>query len=415
MLKILFPLNKFKQHKQLMLWDAQVVQAAQVCVLADAEALAEAGADNMREHHIHTKFVTLVLTHRCNLNCSYCYEKHKDFKDMTFNRAIEILDKELTAVDDFKAVEIDLFGGEPLLKYDLIVKIVEYTRQRNYNIPFLFFITTNGTLLTDDMKAWFRNNVDLVQMSLSLDGTRSMHNLNRSNSYDLIDIDFFHDTYPWQSVKMTVSLNTLSQMSEGVIESHKKGFDVICDLAYGIDWHDSENSNILSNELQKLIDFYLENLQINPCSMLDVERLINVSLPNDKSIRMCGAGYSMRDYDCDGTLYPCQHFLPICVGEEKAKESLNIDFSSLEIDENKIDIECRNCILKNVCTTCYGANYEATGNIYKRDKNMCLLIKTELKATAYFAIRLLEAGCLDFPEDKQVSIVSSALQINNLV
>ena len=261
-----------------------------------------------------TKYLTLVLTHQCNLSCTYCYEKHKDHIKMPLEKAKQILDYEMNLNDGFSEVEIDLFGGEPLLCFNEIKTIVEYAKEQHYNKPFIFFITTNGVLLDDEMKKWFRGNTDIVQMSLSLDGTRKMHDINRSNSYDKIDISFFRETYPFQKIKMTVSNQTLNDLAEGVIFSHKLGFNIICDLAYGIDWTNVENKQVFEKQLMLLIDFYLNNPNIEPFSMFNVEKLINVSALANKNMRMCGAGFSMKDYDCDGVCYPCQHFLPISVG-----------------------------------------------------------------------------------------------------
>ena len=65
-------------------------------------------------------------------------------------------------------------------------------------------------------------------------------------------------------VKMTISRETLPTMAEGVIYAHKRGFEVSCNLAYGIDWSDPDNVAILDRELHKLIDFYIANPQITP-------------------------------------------------------------------------------------------------------------------------------------------------------
>ena len=78
-----------------------------------------------------------------------------------------------------------------------------------------------------------------------------MHNINRSNSYDDIDLDFFLEMYPAQDVKMTISKDTLPNLAEGVIELHHKGFLVSCNLAYQIDWSAEENVEILNRELNK--------------------------------------------------------------------------------------------------------------------------------------------------------------------
>lgn len=362
------------------------------------------------------KFVTLVLTHQCNLRCSYCYEKHKDNMKMSFDTATKIIDDEFEKDDGSEFIEFDLFGGEPFLEYDLIKSLVEYTKNRMFTKNYIFFITTNGVLLDDDKKEWLKANTKYLQCCLSLDGTRDMHNVNRSNSFDLIDIDFFVKTYPEQEVKMTISNKTLPFLAEGVIFCHKLGLPVSCNLAYGIDWSDSKNQNILTDQLILLMDFYLDNPQYYPCLMLDPMRILNLCITEQKQIRVCGAGYTMRAYDYDGSYYPCQHFLPLSVGQTKAKQSLLIEFPELDIKDRTYDSSCSSCSISNICMTCFGANYAATGNIYQPDVNMCQLFKIQFKATAYFTSLLFKKGILeDYCHEKSPTVLKSALMIDRLI
>ena len=124
-----------------------------------------------------SKNITLVLTHQCNLACVYCYEHHKNACTMSAQDAIAIVDRELTMDDGITMVEFDFFGGEPLLEFDTVREVVEHTAAKTYNKDYIFFITTNGVLLDEERKAWLREHSDVLQMGLSLDGTRKMHNI----------------------------------------------------------------------------------------------------------------------------------------------------------------------------------------------------------------------------------------------
>lgn len=362
------------------------------------------------------KFVTLVLTHQCNLRCFYCYEKHKDNMKMSFDIAKKIIDDEFEKKDDSEFIEFDLFGGEPFLEFELIKSLVEYTKNKMYNKKYIFFITTNGVLLNEDRKEWLKNNTQYLQCCLSLDGTREMHNVNRSNSFDLIDIDFFANTYPEQEIKMTISNKTLETLAEGVIFCHRLGLPVSCNLAYGIDWCDEINQSLLIEQLRLLMDFYLENPQYYPCLMLDPMRILNLCITEHKQMRVCGAGYTMRAYDYDGSFFPCQHFLPLSVGQTKAEESLKIEFPELDIKDRTYESPCSNCPISNICMTCFGANYEATGDIYQPDLNMCKLFKIQFKATAYFTSLLFKKGLLEnYCQEKSPTVLKSALMIDKLI
>ena len=362
---------------------------------------------------IRSKSITLVLTHQCNLRCTYCYEKHKDNNTMPVELAKEIVDRELTADDGTESVEIDLFGGEPLLEFETVKALIEYTDARSYPKDYIFFITTNGTVLTPEMKEWLSAHTNSLQIGLSLDGDKYMQDVNRCNSFDRLDLDFFATTYPEQGVKMTVSKETLPHLARGVIFCHEKGFSVSCNLAYGIDWSDDNNKAVFERELMTLINYYIEHPEVKPCAMLDTDRLRSMSLVDDKNVRYCGAGYAMKAYDYDGVFYPCQHFLPISIGKEQALSSLDIDFKDYVVLDEVMPEECRGCVMRNICPTCYGENFSATGNIHSRDMNLCPLFKIQFRALAFFAAEKFRLGMYGDTDKAEVALIlKSALKIN---
>lgn len=91
-----------------------------------------------------------------------------------------------------------------------------------------------------------------------------------------------------------------------------------CNLAYEIDWSDPENLSVLTRELEALISFYLAHPEVEPCSMLNMG-IYNVGLEQDEAFRYCGAGYSMRSYDVDGRVYPCQFLCRCLLGRTKLR------------------------------------------------------------------------------------------------
>lgn len=338
------------------------------------------------------KCVTITLTEQCNLQCTYCYEKHKAIRSISFERAKEILDYEFQANDGMNEIEIDFFGGEPFLAFEIMRKLVEYIKTSSYTKKFIFFVSTNGTLVHGNIQEWLKQNSKYIWCGLSLDGAKESHNINRSNSFDKIDLDFFAKTYPGQDIKMTIAENTLENLCENVIFCHQKGFNVNCNLAYEIDWSDAVNEKKLERQLMQLIDFYLKNPKIKPCSMLScpIERI-----QTPEKVRYCGAGIEMRTYDVEGNVYPCQFFMPLSIGEKAAKLG-ELDFK--ENQDNEKWGECYSCDFFNICPNCYGANYVATGDIYKKDTNMCHLFKIILRANAYFIAHKIEQGILSQKE-----------------
>lgn len=366
----------------------------------------------MNEVKIRT--VTITLTQSCNLACTYCYEHHKSSKKMSWDTAKRIIDNEFEhAIDnDVEAFEFDLFGGEPFLEFDLVKQITEYICERKDNIPCTVFATTNGTLVHGEIQTWLKEHNGCFVCGLSLDGTREMHNTNRSNSYDDIDLSFFINQYPKQDIKMTISQETLPSLAAGVIDMHKKGFIVSCNLAYQIDWTNAQNVELLQRELQKLIDFYLENPEIEPCSMLGMG-ISNVAICEDQPPRYCGAGKYMCSYDIDGEKYPCQFFMPLSLGQSRAAEGLKVNLPNDYLPKDQLDPECQTCVISSVCPNCFGANFATTGNIYKRDKNMCRLTKIAIQARSYFRAKQWELGQLKETGDELQLLLQAIVKIQN--
>lgn len=356
--------------------------------------------------------ITLCIIEACNLNCTYCYENHKSSKKMDFDTAKQIIDHEMSIRDKYDGVMFNLFGGEAFLNFELIKQIVNYL-ETSYNksqLRWACFITTNGTLVHGTIQEYLKEHRQSIACGLSLDGTRECHNINRCNSFDDIDLSFFAEVYKNHYIKMTISTETLPHLADCVIFIHKKGFSLTCNLAYGIDWSKTDNASILESELMKLIEYYLNNPAIVPCSMLN-EPIYKVSLQNKNATRECGAGQLMRSYDTAGVCYPCQFFMPISIGVEAAQKSLDIQWHDEVIPENKLDSRCKDCVLKSCCHICYGSNYASTGNIYLHEENWCNLNKIIFKARAYFRIKQFEKGILPGNEVEQKATLQAALII----
>ena len=204
---------------------------------------------------------------------------------------------------------------------------------------------------------------------------------------------------------MTVSVETLCNLSEGIIYLHNKGFEVICNLAYNIDWSDCSNKFVLEDELNKLIVYYLDNPNVKVCSMLDAS-ISNVAknYENRKYVSYCGAGVGTVAYDVLGNKYPCHFFMPLSIGDKKTK---GLKFFGESIPENMIEDKCKKCPVQVLCPTCYGANYAATGDMFKHDDNYCELTKIIIKARSYFKARQWELGQLNLSPDEEILLLKS--------
>lgn len=154
-----------------------------------------------------SRSVTIMLTNSCNLNCIYCYEVNKSKREINSNIAYTIIDKEMLLDDGYECIEFNLFGGEPFLRFDIIKDIYSYLRSKSYNKEWKIGIITNGTVLNKEHKLWLSTHKDRLIITLSIDGTKSMQDRNRNNSFDMLDLDFFVNTFDIVYAKMTIGIS----------------------------------------------------------------------------------------------------------------------------------------------------------------------------------------------------------------
>ena len=354
-----------------------------------------------------TKSISLIVTQSCNLNCTYCYEQSKSKKEMSFDMAFSILERYLASNGtEYDDCSIELFGGEPFLNFPLIKELCEAIWERDWKKNYTFRTTTNGTLIHGEIQDWIRANQHRLFIGLSLDGTPEMHNMNRSNSFSKIDLNFFQNLDPKPSIKMTLSNETLLSLAEGTIFLHSLGFPIITNnLAYSIDWTNSSNVDLLVKELNHLEEYYLAHPEITPSSILDMK--IEYQGHNEK--KWCGTGTDMVAYDVDGKDYACQMFIPLSIGQAEAESSRKIDFF---IKDNFFDPKCKSCIINAICPTCYGSNYHEHDNVATRSNQLCQLNKVTALANAHFQAKkiLMDKNLKELDQEKYL-VAKAALKI----
>lgn len=329
--------------------------------------------------------IPLCLTHRCNLNCIYCFEKHDSRHEMTYETAIGCVDYVCKHVENKAKIEFLFFGGEPLLRFELIQQVVQYVAEKHPLQKCFFFASTNGVLLTQEMKEWFRENKNLFVLGLSLDGTKESHDYNRSKSYDKIDIEFFKKTWPTQNIKMTVSEHSLANYANDVIFIHSLGFGInggeICLGKY--DWQKKDMLELYAKQLLKLIDYYSNNKELHYNALFDVD-IASCAAKNKLPRKNCGIGDKLFFFDTDGKRYPCTFITPMTFDDNTINSILSTDFES---PEEFTDQDCmKNCYLYPICKRCPAENYLKNKSFKQWNREKCGF--TEILALAVSEIEM---------------------------
>ena len=305
---------------------------------------------------------------------------------MTCDIALKIVAHELRRAETSgkESFHVTFMGGEPFLNFDVIRCVIEWMQSQNTCIKMEASITTNGVLVTDEIKNWLVAHRDVLKVQLSYDGTMEQQQTNRTNK--TIDVDFFIKTFQMQGVHITISRRTLPHLSNGVEYILTKGARCSTTLALGTHWSE-QDAHVYLRELRLLANMYLTQYSDRepiPTLFKTLEHIGN-RIVDTPSCREC---IDFLAYDVDGTVYPCHLFMPLIVGDQRV-----ISMAAFEQDEElrryggKNDPYCFGCPLVNWCHTCYGFNYLYTGCTGTRNHNQCKMMFAQAFAASEFQIR----------------------------
>lgn len=340
------------------------------------------------------RVVSLMLTWQCNLNCTYCFEAFKrNDRTMTAETARKILSSEFDAFRTSREREnggylkIEFFGGEPLLRFDVIREVTEWIETLDLPFKTLLSVTSNGTLLDAEKQAWFTAHKERIRIVLSVDGTQHIQQANRGKAAAATPLDFARRMWPDLPFKATISRTALPTLGSDLITLLEQGHCIAPNLAVGEAWQEGDEK-IYKRELTKLAEWHLAHPEREPMRIF-MQHYIALLEPwsQETPQKNCGTGTTMATYDVDGTAYPCHMFVPITHGKSDAiRELAQIDFRN---DSIFMDDECSTCKILRICKTCYGFNYKDRGSVRKRDRRVCRMMLAEAQVVSAFQIHYL--------------------------
>jgi len=334
--------------------------------------------------------IFVMLTNRCNLRCSYCYEAGKNLLSADAPTIKKYVAEELQSAR-FDEYFIVFHGGEPFLEFPLMKEVAEWCWQEFPSMNIRCMTTTNGTCLNAAMKAWLTENRHRFVAILSLDGGRETHNSNRCGSFDLIDRPFFARTWPHQPVKMTVSPDTLGSLYADFLEIRSYGLLPNPSLAKEVDWNLENHLPVFVKQAGMLADYYLNHPQEMPCELVNVKPSLFKQDPPLPHNRACGAGVNNIAYDIKGHPYPCHTFMTNL--EQTQAPDLSALFKELEAGDGlALSPGCKGCLVYPACEPCYGLNYSKRGSMGAFDPLMCAFTKARVQISARLYAEMIASG-----------------------
>jgi uncharacterized protein len=356
------------------------------------------------------KALCLHIAHDCNLACKYCFAEEGEYKGhrelMSYEVGKQALDFLIANSGSRKNLEVDFFGGEPLMNFQVVKDLVKYGREQEkiHNKKFRFTLTTNGVLLNDEVMEFA--NQEMSNVVLSIDGRKEVNDKmrpsrNGKGSYDLI-LPKFQKLAEARNqtnyyVRGTFTHNNLD-FSEDVKHLADLGFKQISvepvvslpEEPYAITEEDLAK---LFEEYDKLAKLMLERKKEGKDFnffhfMIDLTGGPCVA----KRLSGCGSGTEYLAVTPWGDLYPCHQFVGIPeflmgnVFEGVNKPEIREEFRECNVYSKE---KCRNCFAKFYCSGgCAANSFKFHGNINDAYDIGCKLQKKRIEC----AIMLKAAG-----------------------
>ena len=354
------------------------------------------------------KALCLHVAHSCNLNCAYCFASQGKYQGeralMSFETGKRALDFLIENSGTRRNLEVDFFGGEPLMNWDVVKQLVEYARsiEKEKGKNFRFTLTTNGVKIDDDVIDF--SNREMSNVVLSLDGRKEIHDryrvdYNGKGSWDLI-VPKFQKFVEARGGKNYYMRGTFTHANPDFLQDIKQMLDlgftelsmepVVCASGDPSELTEQDKETVMKQyedlaELMLQKDkegkpftfyHYMIDLKGGPCIY--------------KRISGCGSGTEYMAVTPWGDLYPCHQF----VGDEKFRlgdiwqgvtnTAIQDEFAACNVYARP---DCHDCWAKLYCSGGCAANaYHSTGSVTGIYKYGCDLFRKRMECAIMVAV-----------------------------
>ena len=354
------------------------------------------------------KALCLHVAHTCNLNCAYCFASQGKYNGeravMSYEVGKRALDFLVENSGTRHNLEVDFFGGEPLMNFDVVKRLVAYARsiEKEKNKNFRFTLTTNGVLIDDDVIEFA--NKEMSNVVLSLDGRKEVHDKFRvdyagNGSWEKI-VPKFQKLVKARGGKNYYMRGTFTHDNPDFLEDIKVMLDlgfselsmepVVCESGNPSELTDKD-FNVVCEQYEKLAELMLErDKEGKPFTFYHYMIDLTGGPCIYKRISGCGSGTEYMAVTPTGDLYPCHQF----VGDESFKlgdvfNGVNNTARQREFADCNVYAreDCKNCWAKLYCSGGCAANaYHATGSVKGVYKYGCELFKKRMECAIMVAI-----------------------------
>lgn len=354
------------------------------------------------------KALCIHIAHTCNLNCSYCFASqgkyHGERALMSFEVGKQALDFLIANSGSRRNLEVDFFGGEPLMNFDVVKQLVAYARsiEKEHGKNFRFTLTTNGVLIDDDVIDFA--NKEMSNVVLSLDGRKEIHDRYRvdyagNGSWEKI-VPKFQKFVEARGGKNYYMRGTFTHANPDFLEDIKQMLDLgfselsmepVVTAAGDPSELTQDDMPVVLDQYEKLAKLMLErDKQGKPFTFYHYMIDLTGGPCIYKRISGCGSGTEYMAVTPTGELYPCHQF----VGEEKFKlgdiwsgvtnTGIQREFAECNVYSRP---ECRECWARLYCSGGCAANaYHATGSIKGIYKYGCELFRKRMECAIMVAV-----------------------------
>ena len=354
------------------------------------------------------KALCLHVAHTCNLNCSYCFASqgkyHGDRAVMSYEVGKQALDFLIANSGTRRNLEVDFFGGEPLMNFQVVKDLVAYARsiEKEKGKNFRFTLTTNGVLVDDDVIAWA--NRECSNVVLSLDGRKEVHDRFRvdyagNGSWEKI-VPKFQKFVEARGGKEYYMRGTFTHANPDFLKDIQTMLDlgfnelsmepVVCAAGDPSALTESDMA-VVMDQYEKLAELMLERDKAGkPFTFYHYMIDLTGGPCIYKRISGCGSGTEYMAVTPWGDLYPCHQF----VGEERFKlgniwdgvtnTQIQDEFAACNVYAHP---QCRDCWARLYCSGGCAANaYHATGSVTGVYEDGCKLFRKRMECAIMVAV-----------------------------